>query len=123
MEHFLENDVIPAEQHGFVSGKSCLTNLLETMEDITKWCDQGIPVDEIFLDFAKAFDKVPRQRLLYKLKKLGITGAMLTWIESFLNNRSQNVKVRNSLSNIAKVKSGVPQGSVLGPILFIYSIS
>ena len=122
-QHFTENNTIPSEQHGFMKNKSCLTNLLETLEDITKWQDMGIPVDEIYLDFSKAFDKVPHQRLIYKLEKLGITGSLLTWIESFLFQRKQRVKIKGSLSEESHVKSGVPQGSVLGPLLFIAYIN
>ena len=117
--HLHQANLLPDEQHGFRTGRSCLTNLLETYEDITKLVDQGLPVDEVFLDFAKAFDKVPHQRLLIKLQKLGIGGSLLNWIESFLSNRFQQVEIRGSLSKLVRVLSGVPQGSVLGPLLFI----
>ena len=72
MQHLERNELLPKEQHGFVNKKSCLTNLLETMDNITKLLDIGAPVDEIYLDFSKAFDKVPHQHLLYKLELLGI---------------------------------------------------
>ena len=85
--------------------------------------DEGSPVDIIYLDFKKAFDKVPHQRLLLKLKAHGIGNVMINWIEKWLIDRRQRVVVDGEVSNWKSGLSGVPQGSVLGPILFLIYIS
>ncbi len=91
MEHLLRNDLLASSQHGFMPNKSCCTNLLEFFEKVTSVIDQGSPFDIIFLDFAKAFDKVPKERLLEKLRALGVRGELLAWVRSWLTDRKQRV--------------------------------
>ena len=92
-------------------------------EEINKWIDKGSPVDIIYLDFQKAFDKVPHQRLLLKLKAHGIGDGIIGWIEQWLTDRRQRVVIDGEVSNWKSVLSGVPQGSVLGPLLFLICIN
>ena len=123
MDHLTRNGLLNESQHGFMPGRSCCTNLLEFLETVTKVIDAGKPFDVVFLDFAKAFDKVPRERLLEKLRAHGIRGRTLLWIRTWLTGRRQRVVLNGKNSDWAEVLSGVPQGSVLGTILFLVYIN
>ena len=122
-DHMTNNNLLSPDQFGFTSGRSCVTQLLVTINDWLESLGQGKPVDAVYLDFKKAFDLVPHNRLLIKLKSYGVSGQLLNWIQDFLHGRTQYVKINGHVSERCDVSSGVPQGSVLGPTLFIYFIN
>ena len=107
VEFRVKHKLINISQHGFQKARSCLTNLLCFLEEITKWVDDGSPVDVVYLDFQKAFNKVPHQRLLLKLKVHGIGNDIINWIEKWLTHRRQRVIVDGEISNWKSVLSGV----------------
>ena len=119
------NNLIGDSQHGFRNKRSCLTSLLDFFAQVidTYDTDNNKAVDLVYLDFQKAFDKVPHERLMGKVNAHGIQGDATRWIRSWLAGRCQRVCINKSYSNWAPVTSDVPQGSVLGQLLFLVYIS
>ena len=124
LTHLESFNVLYEHQHGFRRGHSCESQLLGTVNDFATCLNNGGHIDALFLDLAKAFDKVPHQRLCYKLSHYGISGNLLIWIQDFLNNRYQTVIIlEEEHSTSCRVLLGVPQGTVLAPLLFLVYIN
>ena len=122
-DHLGRNHLITSAQYGFIKGRSTELQLLNCSCDWVNAIDTKLFADTVYIDLAKAFDTVSHNKLLYKLHKYSITGDILQWFSSYLDNRKQRVKLGNTFSSYADVTSGVPQGSCTGLLLFILYVN
>ena len=118
---YIDQNVLNNTQHGFRKGRSCQTNLIEFFDKVGGWLDESQNVDVLYLDFAKAFDKVDHERLMVKLAAAGVEGKLRAWLKDWLSKRYQRVVVEGEASGWLLVESGMPQGTVLaGPLFTVF---
>ena len=123
VDHMLMNALFSDKQYGFIGGRSTALQLLRVFDEWTEAIDQGDDIDIIYMDYRKTFDTVPHMRLMEKVKGYGFTENIVAWIEDFLTERKQKVIINGEVSKEKTIKSGIPQGSVLGPLLFLIFVN